>query len=350
MDAWKNASRFASYIDSNPTFFSAQSTQASSISYDEDSLSQATDALYRLSVRTPSVHPIAQRVHEIYRFAQHLQACSTSMQSKTLFEELKPLREWLFWMPVSIVKANDMSSSALILLAQTYSLALAIDFALPELSGAALGSLTASAIQQVDNKLRYRPQPSLAGMDLHPSETEDLMQFARLAVARSRLATTPPMPSHVKLEDVGVQNAGIQSLPIHSPYGHGHHRNLSAYSVGSIPGTPDYPPPGTPGFSSTPPMLPAQSFEDLSHPPSPFLRYDSQSPRHSLLADSPRPHSLNFDHSTMAGYEYSLKGDSPAYSPAAYSPGLVQDTNEEEWAFPEPSPAYSTGFVDLQTY
>lgn len=346
MGLWRKSSRFAAYIESNPSFFLLQSTKANAISFDDDgSLVQATNALYRLSARTPSVHPLAQRVHEIFQFAHDFQACSNSMQSRGLFEQLKPLREWLFWMPVTIVQANDMSSSAMILLAQTYALALAIDFTLPELSGAALGSLTASSVQQIDRKLRYKLDSGILGVEMHPSEYEDLMQFARLVVARNQLAT--PSPRMVKVEDMGAQGMGIQCLPIHSPYGHGHHRPLSVHSIGSQPGTPDYPPPGTPGFSSTPPMMLNHSFEDLSHPPSPFLRYDSPvSPRHSLLGEpSPRPHSLSFDNRSLTGYEYSLKGESPAYSPAAYSPGLLPEPNDDEWGFPEPSPLYATGFV-----
>ena len=346
MRSWQNSSRFASYIESNPSFFLSKSTQSTTMSFTDDgSLVQATSALYRLSARTPSVHPLAQRVHEIFQFAQDFQACSETMQSKGLFEKLKPLREWLFWMPVTIVQANDMSSSAMILLAQTYALALAIDFILPELSGAALGSLTALSIEQIDKKLRYKLETGILGMEMHPSEYEDLMQFARLIVARNQLGT--PSPTIVKLEDIGMQGMNVQSLPMHSPYGHGHHRPLSAHSIGSQPGTPDYPPPGTPGYSSTPLMMANHSFEDLSHPPSPFLRYDSPvSPRQSLLGESsPRPHSLSFDSRSLTGYEYSLKDDSPAYSPAAYSPGLLSETNDEEWVFPEPSPFYSTEFV-----
>jgi hypothetical protein len=351
MGSWRNSSRFAAYIESNPSFFLLQSPQGTAMSFDDDgSLVQATNALYRLSARTPSVHPLAQRVHEIFHFAQDFQSCSNSMQSKGLFEKLKPLREWLFWMPVTIVQANDMSSSAMILLAQTYALALAIDFALPELSGAALGSLTASSIQQIDKKLRYKLDTGILSMEMQPSDYEDLMQSARLVVAQNNLVT--PSLTLIKLEDIAAQGMGIQSLPIHSPYGHSHHRPLSVHSIGSQPGTPDYPPPGTPGFSHTPPMVTNLSFEDLSHPPSPFLRYDSPvSPRHSLLGEpSPRPHSLSFDNRSLTGYEYSLKGDSPAYSPAAYSPGLLPEPNDEEWAFPEPSPLYPTGFVSQKRW
>lgn len=341
MNAWKSTSLFVDFIENNPAFFSPQSLPATSLSFDDDSLYQATNALHRLSARLPNVHPLAHRLHEIILFAQDFQSCSASMQSKQLFEKLQSIRAWLFWMPVNLVKANDMGSSAMVLLAQLYSLSLAIDSSIPELKGAALGSLTVQAIMQIDMKLRYK-QGFTTGIEMSPSDLDELMQFARMTAARSQLALQSSS-NQLLLDDLDGQ-AGVQSITQQSPYG------FRPVSVGSIPGTPNYPPPGTPGFSSTPPMLPTHSFEDLSHPPSPFIRYDSPiSPRHSHFEPSPRPRSLCFDNHSLSGYEYSLKGDSPAYSPAAYSPGFIPDPEEEAWAFGGSSP-YSGVFVPQHPY
>jgi len=336
MNAWKDTSLFLNFIEDNPAFFSPQSMPATSVAFDDDSLYQAIDALHRLSARLPNVHPLAQRLHEIITFAQDFQSGSTSMQSKQLFEKLQPIRAWLFWMPVNLVKANDMGSLAMVLLAQLYTLSLAIDFSIPELKGAALGSLTVQAIEQMDTKLRYQ-QAITIGIEMNSSDLDELMQSSRMTAARSQRASQS-ISAQIKLEDMEGQ-AGAQAMTQHSPY------NFRPLSIGSQPGTPNYPPPGTPGFSSTPPMLPTHSFEDLSHPPSPFLRYDSPvSPQRSHLEASPRPHSLCFDNRSLSGYEYSLEGDSPAYSPAAYSPGFIPDPEEEAWAFGGNSP-YSGGFV-----
>ena len=339
MNAWRENSLFLDFMEANPTYFSPQSISTTSLSFEDDSLHQAIGALRRLSARLPNVHPLAQRLHEIIDFAQDFHSCSTTMQSKQLFEKLQPLRAWLFWMPVNLVKANDMGSSAMILLAQLYTLALAIDSLIPELKGAALGSLTVQAIEQIDIKLRYK-QGFPLGVEMNLSDLEELMQLPRMTAARSQLELQS-ISAQIKSEDIDGQ-FGAHSAPQHSPY------TFRPLSIGSQPGTPNLPPPGTPGFSSTPPMLPTHSFEDLSHPPSPFLHYSSPlSPRHSqTLEPSPRPHRLSFDarsFSGFSGYEYSLKGESPSYSPAAYSPGFIPDAEEEAWAFGGNSPAYSGG-------
>lgn len=333
MDPWKGTSRFAIYIEENPSFFSPKSMPATALFGDDQSTVQALNALYRLSIRLPTVHPLAQRLREILNWAHNFQACSTSMQSHQLFEKLQPLRQWLFWMPVTLVKNSDMSISAMVLLAQLYTLALAIDSSIPELSGAALGSLTVHAIEQIDIKLRHK-QSYTFGIEMSQPEMDDLMQFTRLTATQNRLASES-VSAQIKLEDMGARSPGIQAHPPHSPYG------FRPASIGSQPGTPDWPP----QWSSTPPMLASHSFEDLSHPPSPFLQYSgSISPGHSQIADSlSGPNRLSFDNRSLPGHEYSLRGDSPAYSPAACSPGFTTDQDEESWAWGGPSPAYSQG-------
>ncbi|KAL2053164.1 hypothetical protein ABVK25_006489 [Lepraria finkii] len=333
MDPWKGTSRFAIYIEENPSFFSPKSMPATALFGDDQSTVQALNALYRLSIRLPTVHPLAQRLREILNWAHNFQACSTSMQSHQLFEKLQPLRQWLFWMPVTLVKNNDMSISAMVLLAQLYTLALAIDSSIPELSGAALGSLTVHAIEQIDIKLRHK-QSYTFGIEMSQPEMDDLMQFTRLTATQNRLASES-VSAQIKLEDMGARSPGIQAHPPHSPYG------FRPASIGSQPGTPDWPP----QWSSTPPMLASHSFEDLSHPPSPFLQYSgSISPGHSQIADSlSGPNRLSFDNRSLPGHEYSLRGDSPTYSPAACSPGFTTDQDEESWAWGGPSPAYSQG-------
>ena len=337
MNPWRDNSLFQVFIETNPAFFSTQSITAASISFDDDSIYQAINALHRLSARLPNVHPLAQQLHKIIEFAQDFQSCSTAMQSKQLFEKLQPLRSWLFWLPVNMVKANDMGSSAMVLLAQLYTLALAIDSSIPELKGAALGSLTVQAIEQINNKLHHRQGFSL-GVEMNPSDLDELMQFPRLIATRSQLALQS-VSAHVNLEDIDSQ-VGAQTLSPQSPY------NFGALNIGSQPGTPNYPPPGTPGFSTSP--LPTYSLEDLSHPPSPFLHYGSPvSQRHSQLVEaSPRPHSLSFDNRSLSGFDYGLSGDSPAYSPAAYSPGFIPDPEEEAWAFGGNSPAYTGRWLE----
>ena len=249
MTPWTHLSRFSSFLSNHPKFFSPSSAV---IPLDDQALTMANHALHHLAARLPSVHPLAQRLQEILRFAEDFQYSSKSMQSEQIFAKLQPLRSWLFWMPVTLVKANDMSSSAMVLLAQLYTLALAIDSSIPELSGAALGSLSVQAVEQLDSKLCTKLNMALPG-EMSSADLSSLMEFPRFTVAQNRL------------EETMVQETlSAQSERQGSPY------SFHRLSVGSQPGTPNYPPPGSPGMLN---VWQNSSLEDLSHPPSPFLHY-----------------------------------------------------------------------------
>ena len=283
------------------------------IPLDDEALTMANQALHQLAARLPSVHPLAQRLQEIQRFAEDFQYSSKSMQSEQIFAKLQPLRSWLFWMPVTLVKANDMSSSAMVLLAQLYTLALAIDSSIPELSGAALGSLSVQAVEQLDSKLCTKLNMTLPG-EMSSADLNSLMEFPRFTVAQNRLEET-----------LVQETLSAQSERQGSPY------SFHRLSVGSQPGTPNYPPPGSPGMLN---VWQNPSLEDLSHPPSPFLHYGATVSRpHSQLFETGSVHSeQSFDiNRPLSAYDF--QGDSPAYSPAARSPAFLPELPDDEWNF-----------------
>ena len=320
MAPWKHLSRFSTFLSTHPKFFSPNSAI---IPLDDQALVMGKHALIQLAQRLPNVHPLAQRLQEILRFAEDFQFSSKSMQSEEIFAKLQPLRSWLFWMPVTLVKANDMSSSAMVLLAQLYTLAQAIDSSIPELSGAALGSLSVQAVEQLDRKLCAKLSMALPG-EMSGSDLDHLMQFSRFTVAQNRLEEAQEVLS-VRGDRQG------------SPY------SFHRLSVGSQPGTPNYPPPGSPGMLNP---WQSSSLEDLSIPPSPFLNYGAPvSRRHSgLVENSPMPSEHSFEHSfdnrSLSAYDF--QGDSPAYSPAAYSPAFLPELPDDDWNF-EVNPQDYTG-------
>lgn len=326
MSQWKEQSKFFLYVEDHPEFFSRISSHPPSLSFDDESLLLATDALERLSDRLMKTHPLSRRLKEILDFTKEIQSCSATMQSDQLFGKLQPLRAWLFWMPVTLIQAEDIDNSEMILLAQLYTIALAIDSSIPELGGAALGSLTVDPIRQIDSKLRY----SQISLSSDTSDSDQMMQFSRLMIARCCLENTS---NHDALS--------AHILGPHSPYGFQH------LSIGSQPSTPGFAPgtpagfsPGTPGFSGPFSTMLNPSLEDLSIPASPFLRYASPKSRPSsqLLDISPRLSEASFENGSVSAY--SFKGESPAYSPR-----LAED--EQLLVFGGHSPGYTGGLVSL---
>ena len=314
MANWRHTSTLSKFVDDNPYF---ASNAPLTVDYESQSVSLATSALQELVVRLQNVHPVAHHVQSVLEFAQDFHSWSRSLQAEQLFERLHPLRSWLFWLSVTLVKNNDMSSAAMVLLAQLHTLAIAIDDALPELSGAALGCLTMQATRQIDVKVRSKVAVVTPG-EMHPAEIDTLMDYPRLMSARNQL------------QDAVNQDMGhLRGHRSSSPY------TFNRHSIGSQPGTPNYPPPMSPALSGIMPALTSPSFEDLSFPPSPFLHYSHAGSRRTsqLLEGSPRISEHSFD-------AFSHHGDSPAYSPAAYSPVFLPDMPDNEtWSFgTEPTP------------
>ena len=309
MSPWKHESRFALFIENNPRFFSGSAMQPTALAFAQESLLLTADALQRLTAYPPKSPGLCRCLAEISEFTNEIQAYGASMRSEQIFEKLQSLRAWLFWLPVALVHAERIDDADLILLAQLYTVALAVDSSFPELGGASLGSLTADAMEQIDSKLRYR-QSSRLLRNQNPAELGELMQCSRMVVAKFRLES--------------AQHQEAPQMQLHgspqSPYGFQH------LSLGSQPGTPGLAPstpgwaPGTPagypsGLAGSFSLMPNYSLEDLSVPASPFLQYSAPaSRRHSGLTEpTNRFDDANFDNQSLSAFSFG--GDSPAYSP-----------------------------------
>lgn len=310
MSPWKDESRFATFIEMHPKFFSGASMQPTALDFDQESLLLAADALRRLVATPPKSNRLCQCLAEISAFTNEIQAFGATMTSEQIFDKLQSLRAWLFWLPISLIHAERIDDADLILLSQLYTVALAVDSSFPELGGAALGSLTADAIEQIDSKLRYRQSTRLS-RNQTSAELDELMQCPRMMLAKFRLES--------------AQHQEAPQMQLHgspqSPYGFGQ------LSLGSQPGTPGLAPstpgwaPGTPagypsaGLAGSFSLIPNHSLEDLSVPASPFLRYSAPvSRRHSgHIEPAPTLDDLSFDNQSLSAFSFG--GDSPAYSP-----------------------------------
>ncbi|KAL8779957.1 MAG: hypothetical protein Q9194_001176 [Teloschistes cf. exilis] len=303
MSQWKETSLFASFIDAYPEFFSARTLTHVSPFADDQALLTAIDGLQRLSLRLANNQAVTKPLKEMFDLAQSVLSHSATMQSEQIFARLQPLRGWLFWTPISLLSGDEIKATDLVLLAQLYALALAVDFSLPELHGAALGSLTAGKIDQIDRRLRHQFASLPQGVpELSSAGIEEAMHFPRSIGARCRLeamSVSGPPPR---------QRSGQQS-----PYG------IQHLSLGSTPGTPGFLPSTPlglpPVFSGILPPLSNPGIEDQSTPASPFLRHGSPaSRRHSQLIEaSPKfREEGSFDGRSIASY--SFRGDSPSYS------------------------------------
>ncbi|KAL8936162.1 MAG: hypothetical protein Q9216_005076, partial [Gyalolechia sp. 2 TL-2023] len=311
MTPWVDTSAFASYIHAHPGLFLPRPLVSSSPSSDDQTLISAIDGLQRLFHRlTQYASSVAEQLQELLDFAHVVKSCSATMQCEAIFIKLQPVRARLFWMPVTLLSFDDIRAIDLVLLAQLYAVALAVDISLPELRGAALGSLTARRINDIDQRLRddlvSQPQSTT---DLGFADIEAAMHFPRSLAARYRLETSS-IPSQAQRQQLGHEN-------LYSA----HHSSIST------PGTPGFPP-GTPlgfpvSFGSAFPTVLNRSAEDLSAPPSPYLHHGTPASRRQSQLIKPSPNLCgegSFD--SHSDKSYSFHGGSPAHSSSFHEDDL----------------------------
>ena len=270
---------------------------------------------------TATMNPYLRgKIEEILKSVVDVQMSYSTMQVPGLFETLRAFRANLLWVPISLLQNTETPDLNLLAVAHLYGLALAIDNSIPELHGAAFGSLVTTAIKEVDLKLQYGLSPT-CHRAIDPTQIAELMQFPRRMTSNN---------NHSHQRSFSQTSESLLSGQ-QSPFGF---QNLN---IRSAPHTPQFPP-SIPRFSN-------DSFENLHGPPSPFLNsYQTPSSRrHShIVQRSPRPGSLNFEHRSFTGL--GPRGESPLYSPAQ-SPGLYSIEDQQGFAFGESPAGWSGGFV-----
>ncbi|SLM33854.1 Protein of unknown function DUF3468 [Lasallia pustulata] len=316
MRAWKDRSRFVEYIETHGALMSRSRMLPTALAFggsglldDDNILPQAVSALQQILARYSYEHSISQRFKDLLRFTQDIQTGSATMQVDQLFEQLKPLREWLFWLPVATVQAREISIHDMVLLAHLYGVASAVDASIPELGGAPLGVLAARHIEELDRRIRFVQGSRRPGEDY--ALLNSSMQFPR-AMASS--------PTFQKTIGSDLPSPGQQI-----PYG------IQHLTIGSQP--------STPGFPGQFPLGPPHSFEDTDGPASPFQHAFSAptSRRQSQLLEAP-PWSGGAGFDTRSPSTFIFREDSPAYSHRSFE-------DEQAFAVGGSASGYSGGCV-----
>ena len=326
MEPWKDTSPLAYFVENQVIFRprtfmppTMSGLMAPLLPEDDQSLQEAIHALRQLLVFLQNDVGLRHFVEEILRTAEEIEISSRTTREDQLFEKLQFLRMRLLWAPISLMQSLDQANMNLIAVAHLYAVAMAVDASLPELNGAAFGTLTGAPIEEIDRRIRFSSPPNLET----PSAYDELMHFPRRMASKQNAAHGSVVGSTGLADPI----LGGQQ----SPFSFG---NLHADSA---PHTPNFPP-------SFPMFTGNISVEDLSVPPSPFLSsYVPQqlpgSRRHSgLVENHSRPSSMNFDRRSFSALGYNRE-ESPAYSPAGYgSPAHSYVDSDRGSVFGEGSP------------
>jgi hypothetical protein len=116
------------------------------------------------------VHPSHKhylRINELLLFLQNLSADLLSLTVTQAFRRVQPIRQWMFWLPATILRDGDTISIAIMF--QLFAVGVALDYLFPELGGAYLGPLFAGPMQELSRILYERNAIAPLVMDVQLS-------------------------------------------------------------------------------------------------------------------------------------------------------------------------------------
>lgn len=206
MDSWKDKSQFADFMAETATFPTAPPSptpdhkpRLPSKDDVEPSLSRMLQHLQKLETQLKQNREDTKLVAQLVSFLKGTRKVDPALQVADQFERLKPLRDWLFWLPVMQLQQTQASPSALIIIAHYYAVALLMERMFPEIGAAYFGSLSIGPLEDISRRLKSISVSY--GAEHHP-ELQSLFQLMDYATQlvqefRNRMgwfAPAPPSP------------------------------------------------------------------------------------------------------------------------------------------------------------
>ena len=253
MDAWKHESQFGDFIAETCTFPTAPPSPTPDHKpslpgqEDLDVFTRTLHQLQKVETYLKQNREDTKGIAQLTTFLKGARKVHPNLSVAQQFERLRPLRGWLFYLPVLYLQQTGGSPSALLVIAHYYTVALVMERLFPEIGAAYFGSLSIGPVENIARRLFSFEAPS--GSESNAATPLTLMEYPINAVEefRSRMGW--------------VQPARTQSFPVFD----GTSPSPSAFfmepmehdSPMSLPATmSDYPPYDHPPFS--------YSTEDLS--------------------------------------------------------------------------------------
>ena len=159
MDPWKHESQFGDFIAESSTFPTAPPSptpdhQPSQPREDDlEAFQRALQQLQKLESYLKKNREDTKPVAQLITFMKGSRKVTSSLSVAQQFDRLKPLRTWLFWLPVTYLQRNGASPSALVVIAHYYKAALLMERLFPEIGAAYFGSMTIGPVEEIARRL-----------------------------------------------------------------------------------------------------------------------------------------------------------------------------------------------------
>jgi hypothetical protein len=159
MDPWKHESQFGDFIAESSTFPTAPPSpspdhkQQQPEKEDWDAYSQTLVQLQKLEAYLKHNREDTKFVAQLSSFLKGAKKITPTLTVGEQFDRLRPLRNWLFFLPVTLLEQNGGTPSVLVLTAHYYTVALLMERLFPEIGAAYFGSLSIGPVEEIARRL-----------------------------------------------------------------------------------------------------------------------------------------------------------------------------------------------------
>jgi len=332
MGPWKHESQFADFIAEKriipPPLPSPQPDRKPHEPTGEDleAFQAVINQLAKVEAHLKQNKDEPQVIQQLSSFLKGARKVRPIQSIEDQFDRLRPLRTWLFWLPVRCLKENGATPSALLVIGHYYTAAMIMERLFPEIGSAYFGSLAVGPVEDIARSLMSM---NVSGMD------RDL--HAPLSLIHSPLQTSREFRRRHGLPEPGP-------TPFFSQFDFSSFSPPNVYMIehGTPPTTHPYMPyDGSPSFSwsteDLPVLGPEQEFSSAGSPlalSSPFNRQFLGIPSPSYGGSSP------YGGSPVYGGSPSYGAHSPASS--TFDEGSIAYSDHDEFnSFAGGNPEYS---------
>nr|XP_036582784.1 C6 transcription factor [Colletotrichum truncatum]KAF6791575.1 C6 transcription factor [Colletotrichum truncatum] len=159
MDPWKHESQFGDFIAESCTFPTAPASPSPDHKpsqprkEDIDAFTKTLQQLQKVEAHLKHNKEDTKSIQQLISFLKGARKVNTGLSVSQQFERLRPLRTWLFWLPVMYLKQTGGSPSALVIIAHYYTVALVTERLFPDIGAAYFGSLSIGPVEEIARRL-----------------------------------------------------------------------------------------------------------------------------------------------------------------------------------------------------
>ena len=133
MDPWKHESQFGDFIAESCTFPTAPPSPtpdhkpSQPRKEDIDAFQKTLEQLQKVETHIKQSREDTKWITQLISFLKGSRKVSPTLSVSQQFERLRPLRTWLFWLPVLALQQTRGSPNALVIIAHYYTVAQLMD-------------------------------------------------------------------------------------------------------------------------------------------------------------------------------------------------------------------------------